>query len=132
MPACVSISQGQWPRRTSVAPDQWGAAMNARRKRAAKQSSPPPEKDKPVAGSPANSSRRDSSNLAGIGSALDECVGAICLVEVTLHSLESQEIGSPEQEVLRRALKAIWCVHDWVYDLAPSDLDSAGPEAEDE
>jgi hypothetical protein len=106
--------------------------MKARRKRAAKRTSQPSEKDKPVACSPANSSRRDSSNLASIGTALDECIGAICLVEVTLHSLESQEIGSPEQEVLRRALKAIWCVHDWVYELTPDDLDATGPEREDE
>lgn len=106
--------------------------MNARRKRVAKRPSPPPEETKPIAGSPANSSRRHSVNLAGIDSALDECVGAICLVEVTLHSLESQEIGSPEQEVLRRALKSIWCVHDWVYELTPGDLGGAGSEREDQ
>lgn len=105
--------------------------MNTRRKRAAQRSSPPPEAIKPLAGSPAHSSRRSSANLTGIGSALDECVGAICLVEVTLHSLESQEIGSQEQEVLRRALKAIWCVHDWLYKLPPGDPGAAGPERKD-
>lgn len=106
--------------------------MNTPRKRAAKRPSPPPEYDKRLAGSPATLPRRDSSNLSGIGSALDECVGAICLVEVTLHSLESQEIGSPEQEVLRRALKAIWYVHDWVYELTPDDLGASGSDREDE
>jgi len=90
------------------------------------------EKSKPVAGSPANSSRRDSPSLAGIGSALDECVGAICLVEVTLHSLESQEIAYPEQVVLRRALKTIWCVHDWIDELTSKALDDAAPEPKDE
>ena len=67
-----------------------------------------------------------------MGTALDECVGAICLVEVTLHSLQSQEIGFPEQEVLRRALWAIWCVHDWVYELTPDDLNGAAPKRENE
>lgn len=38
-----------------------------------------------------------------------------------MHSLESQEIGFPEQEVLRRALKSIWSVHDWIYELKPHD-----------
>ena len=105
--------------------------MNTRRKRAAKGPSPAPKKDKPVAASPAKSSRRDSSNLAGIGSALDECVGAICLVEVTLHSLEWQEIAFPEQEVLKRALKSIWSVHDWINELRPYDLDDEA-DAEDQ
>jgi hypothetical protein len=68
--------------------------------------------------------------LAGLESALDECVGAVCLVEVTLRSLESREIGSPEQEVLRRALKSIWHVHDWVYEFMPNDLDGASPSRE--
>nr|WP_298724310.1 hypothetical protein [uncultured Steroidobacter sp.] len=61
---------------------------------------------------------------------LHECVGAICLVEVTLHSLESQEIAFPEQEVLRRALKSIWSVHDWIDELKPDD--TAGESAERE
>ena len=104
--------------------------MNARRKRAAKRPSPPPEKDNPVASSPANSSRRDSSNLAGIGSALDECVGAICLVEVTVHSLASQEIASPEEEVLKRALKALWVVHDCIDDVAFKDREGEGTDRE--
>lgn len=100
--------------------------MKPRRKRAAKRSSPPSKNDKPSSDSPIISSCRDSSRLANAESALDECVGAVCLVEVTLRSLESREIGSPEQEVLRRALKSIWYVHDWVYALTPNDLDGAG------
>jgi hypothetical protein len=105
--------------------------MNPRRKRAAKRPSPPPEKDEPVAGSPANSLRRDPASLAGIGSSLEECVGAICLVEVTLHSLGSQEIAFPEQEVLKRALKSIWSVHEWINELRPDDLDDEA-DGEDE
>jgi hypothetical protein len=61
---------------------------------------------------------------------LHECVGAICLVEVTLHSLESQEIAFPEQEVLRRALKSIWSAHDWIDELKPDD--TAGESADRE
>ena len=105
--------------------------MNPRPKRAVKRPSPPPEKDEPAAGSPANSLRRDPANLAGIGSALEACVGAICLVEVTLHSLEWQEIAFPEQEVLKRALKSIWSVHDWINELRPDDLDDQA-DVEDE
>lgn len=47
-----------------------------------------------------------------------------------MHSLELQELGSSEQEVLRRALKAIWFVHDWIYELRSNDLN--GKEAEGE
>lgn len=63
---------------------------------------------------------------------LRECVGAICLVEVTLHSLESQEIGFPEQEVMRCALKSIWTVHDWIYELKPDDTDGESADRESE
>jgi hypothetical protein len=31
-------------------------------------------------------------------------------------SLESQGIGCPEQEVLTRALHALWPIHDWIND----------------
>lgn len=65
-------------------------------------------------------------------SILNECVGAICLVEVTLHSLESQEIASPEQEVLKRALKAMWSVHDWIDESRPDELDDEDIDREDE
>ena len=75
--------------------------------------------------------RQRSSALVRVESALDECVGAICLVEVTLHSLEFQEIASPEQEVLKRALKAIWSVHDWIDELAPDRPDGEDPDGED-
>jgi hypothetical protein len=63
--------------------------------------------------------------LTGAQEALEECVGAICLVEVAMHSLESQEIAFPEQEVLKRALKAIWLVHDWINELRLDDDEEA-------
>lgn len=90
------------------------------------------EKDTPNAESPAPSSGQKTSKSASAGSALDECVGALCLVEVAMHSLEWQEIGFPEQEVLKRALKAIWCVHDWIDELTSNTLDdpTAGREGE--
>jgi hypothetical protein len=84
--------------------------------------------DASTAYSPVPSPRQKTSSLADVGSALDECVGAICLVEVSMHSLELQELASPEQEVLRRALKAIWFVHDWIYELRSNDVN--GNEAE--
>jgi hypothetical protein len=96
--------------------------MNVRRKRAAKLP-PTPEKGAPSADSPARSRQQKSTKLASAGSALDECVGALCLVEVAMRSLEWQEIAFPEQEVLKRALKSIWSVHDWINELRPDDLD---------
>lgn len=107
--------------------------MSARRKRPRKRRSASPRRTTPsTIESAAAPSRQKSSALVGAHSALDECVGAICLVEVTLHSLESQEIASPEQEVLKRALKAIWSVHDWIYELSPDDLDDEDADGEDE
>lgn len=100
--------------------------MSARRKRARKRQSVPAKKSTPTGHSPGASSRQVSSILASARSALGECVGAICLVEVTLHSLEWQEIASPEQEVLKRALKATWAVHDWIDDLAFNELEGEG------
>ena len=70
--------------------------------------------------------------MIGAQEALEECVGAICLLEVVMHSLESQEIASPEQEVLKRGLKAIWLVHDWIYELTPSDIRGVDADREDE
>ena len=106
--------------------------MSARRKRARKRQPAPPKKRTPTAHSPGASSRRKSSISVSARSTLDECVGAICLVEVTLHSLEWQEIASPEQEVLKRALKSIWAVHDWIDELAFKELEGEGADREDE
>lgn len=107
--------------------------MSTRRKRASRRRPATPQ---------ANSTlTRDSASAEAIPlatrsisaeSILDECVGAICLVEVTLHSLESQEIASPEQEVLRRALKSMWSVHDWIYELKPDDTAGEGADREGE
>lgn len=95
--------------------------MSARRKRAGKSRSARPKKNPSKTPLPAAPPRRISPTVAGAQETLEECIGAICLVEVTLHSLESQEIATPEQEVLKRALKAIWCVHDWMDDLSLDD-----------
>jgi len=105
--------------------------MNARRKSVAKRPPEPSARNTPSADPPAPSSRQKSSKLASAGSALDECVGALCLVEVAMHSLEWQEIAFPEQEVLKRALRSIWSVHDWINELRPDDLDDRA-DGEDE
>jgi len=52
---------------------------------------------------------------------LDECHLAVSLVEVTQRSLESLGVAYPEQEVLKRALTAIWSVHDWIDGLRADD-----------
>lgn len=45
-------------------------------------------------------------------SLIDATVEAISLVEVTANSLESQDIGTIEQGVLKHALKTLWAIHD--------------------
>jgi hypothetical protein len=47
-------------------------------------------------------------------SALHECIGALCAIEVTLHSLELQDLLPSQQEVLKRALQAVSCVQEWL------------------
>lgn len=106
--------------------------MSARRKRAGKSQPASPKKNPPKPQSPAASPRRLASALTCAREALEECVGAICLVEVAMHSLESQEIASPEQEVLMRGLKAIWLVHDWIYELTPAGISCERTDREDE
>lgn len=75
-----------------------------------------------------SSPRPPAPKLTSPQAALDECVAAISLIEVTTHSLDSQEIASPEQEVLKRALKSIWSVHDWIYELRLGDSDASHSE----
>lgn len=106
--------------------------MSARRKRAGKGPSARPNKRTPRTPSPAVSSRRESSSSSSAERALDECIGAISLVEVAQRSLESMEIASAEQEVLGRALKAIWFVHDWIYERTPDEPDNEDADAGDE
>jgi len=65
------------------------------------------------------SPRRGGARPVSIDSILEECVSATSLIEVTLHSLEAREIGHPEQEVLKRALKVFWSVYDWIDNRRP-------------
>ena len=60
--------------------------------------------------------RPDSVPLASAKSALSECTGAISLVQVTVRSLEAQDIACAEQEVLTRAIQTLWSLHDWLHD----------------
>ena len=53
--------------------------------------------------------------------ALDECIAATSLIEVTLHSLDAQTLATPEQEVLKKALQAIWSVYGWIDGLGVED-----------
>jgi hypothetical protein len=47
-------------------------------------------------------------------------------VEVTQRSLEADDLAHPEQEVLKRALKSIWAVHDWIDALPPDEVALTG------
>jgi hypothetical protein len=79
----------------------------------------------PTSAAPSRSiPRRDSVPLASAASALGECSGAISLVQVTARSLESQDIGCAEQEVLTRAIQALWSLHDWLHDRMWSDTEA--------
>jgi hypothetical protein len=105
--------------------------MSARRKRAARRQPAGPNKAAPGPDSQAPVARQKSSTSASAHRALDECLGTICLVEVTVHSLDAQEVACPEQEVLKRALKAIWFVHAWIAEQLPADLTDEGTDRED-
>jgi len=106
--------------------------MSAARTQAGKRNPAPAKKSTAKIGSPAVSQPRGDSGSVSVRSILGECVGAISLVEVAMHSLESQEIGNPEQEVLKRALELIWSVHDWLHELNSDDLDNKDDDGEGE
>ena len=106
--------------------------MSTRRESERKRRSAVRKRTKANPDSLAAPSRRNSSALVSAQTAFIECLGAICLVEVTLHSLESHEVAFSEQEVLKRALKAIWFVHDWIDSLNLDDLEVKGTARKDE
>jgi len=106
--------------------------MSAARRAVGKKKSAPAKKSTSKTNSPGVSPRQGVSPPVGVRSILGECAGAICLVEVTMHSLESREIGHPEQEVLKRALNVIWSVHDWIDESTSGDPDEESDAEEDE
>ena len=106
--------------------------MRAARTQAGKRKSAPAKKSTAKTGSPAVSQSRVAFGVVSVQSILGECIGAISLVEVAMHSLDSQDIGSPEQEVLKRALKLIWSVHDWLHESNSDDLDNKDDDGEGE
>ena len=106
--------------------------MSAARQRVRKKQSGPAIKRASKTASPAASVQQRVSPPVGARSILGECAGAICLVEVTMHSLEAREIGHPEQEVLKRALKVIWSVHDWIDESTANDPDADNDAEENE
>lgn len=105
--------------------------MSAGRKRPRKRKPAPAKKTVPKTDSAAASPQRGTARLASAGKILGECTGAICLVEVSRRSLESQEIGHPEQDVLKPALRLLWSVHDWIDESTP-DLEDEDDDGEDE
>lgn len=88
--------------------------MSGRRTSASDRRSAHSKRTPPKPESPNASCRHRSPLPANAESVLDECIAAISLVDVTVHSLELREIASPEQEVLKRALEVFWFVHDWI------------------
>jgi hypothetical protein len=50
-----------------------------------------------------------------------------CMVEVVMRSLDGQEIGHPEGEVLKRALKILWPINEYL-----SGLEIALPDEADD
>ena len=104
--------------------------MSAARKRVSKKQSEPARKPASKTDSPAVSVRQGASRPVGIRGLLSGCIGAVSLVEVTMHSLESREIGHPEQEVLKRALKVIWFIHDCIDKATSGDPDNESDDEE--
>ena len=94
--------------------------MNTRRKRTSKRART--RKEPGRAESRAAASQRSSSLLVSVQTAAEDCIGAVSFIEVTLRSLESQDIAPSEQEVLRHALKAISTVRSWLGELRLSHL----------
>lgn len=90
--------------------------MSTRPERPAQGQSAHPKTPASTANSPSSAPPREPFCATSAECALKQCVGAISLVDVTVHSLESQQIAAPEQEVLTRALQALWSVHNWIYD----------------
>jgi hypothetical protein len=68
--------------------------------------------------------RPDFVPLTSAAGALSACSGALALLEVTIRSLESQDIGCAEQEVLTRTIQTLWAIHDWLYDRMWSDIEA--------
>lgn len=93
--------------------------MSAGQKRAGKRKSQSGRTPRRSARKAVTSPRSGAPLPISIDSILEECVSATSLIEVTLHSLEAREIGHPEQEVLKRALKVIWSVYDWIDNRRP-------------
>ncbi|MGC3980074.1 MAG: hypothetical protein QM808_02310 [Steroidobacteraceae bacterium] len=61
-----------------------------------------------------DTSLRLSSAVTQAQRALCDCIGALCAIEVTLHSFELQDMAPAEQEVLKRALQAVSCAQEWL------------------
>lgn len=61
-----------------------------------------------------DTSLRLSSAVTQAQHALRECIGALCAIEVTLHSFELHDMAPAEQEVLKRALQAVSGVQEWL------------------
>jgi hypothetical protein len=78
---------------------------------------PSAQPDDPTSAVPSPSIPRPKSGpLANARSALGECSDLISLIEVTVRSLESQDIACAEQNVLTRAIQMLSSLHDWLYD----------------
>jgi hypothetical protein len=105
--------------------------MSAARAQAGKRKSVPAKKKTAKDSSQGTSQPQGASGSISVGSILGECTGAICFVEVVMHSLESRDVGDAEQEVLKRALRLIWSVHDWIEESNPDDSDDMEEQGED-
>lgn len=106
--------------------------MSTAGKKAGKKQSVPAKKSISKTGSALPSAQRDASPKISIRSILDVCIGASSLVEITINSLEAREIGDPEQEVLRHALKVIWSIHDFIHEATSNEPDDNGDHEADE
>lgn len=74
--------------------------------------SPPASKFNPAASAGKTRAKARKAPKAVIPAAIvTDTVAAISLLEVTMRSLQAQEIGTCEQEVLKLALKTLWKVH---------------------
>jgi hypothetical protein len=90
--------------------------MSTRPERPVQGPSAPPKTRASTAESPNSAPPCESFCPKNARSVLRDCVGALSLLQVTVRSLEAQDIACAEQDVLTRAIQGLWSLHDWLHD----------------
>lgn len=90
--------------------------MSAQPERPAQGPATHPKSTVSTADSPSTTPSRESFCPKNARSAFGDCAGAISLLQVTVRSLEAQEVACAEQEVLTQAIQTLGSLRDWLHD----------------